>query len=325
MNAQITGTPLLEGKRAPFSITATNESQRLHEFVAANLAFLTAKLTEHGAILFRGFGIDDATKFADFVAATGGRSTPYRFGSTPRRRVAGDIYTSTEYPAHREIPLHNENAYHTVWPRKLAFCCVTAAAEGGETPIADLRDVSRRLPPQLMDRLESVGVRYIRHFHEGIDLPWTDVFQTSDRAELARICAANAIQHEWVGADARVLRTTQDCQGVIHDPVTGERLFFNQAHLFHATSMGQAVAEAMRAALGADHLPRHARYADGTEIPDEDVVGIHQAFREHATVFPWQRGDVLWIDNMQLAHGRRPFQGERKVLAALLDSSAEAQ
>jgi alpha-ketoglutarate-dependent taurine dioxygenase len=85
--------------------------------------------------------------------------------------------------------------------------------------------------------------------------------------------------------------------------------------------MGPQIFAAMRDALGADRLPRHARYGDNSEIPDNDIARIQEAFRRSATTFPWHSGDVLWMDNLQIAHGRRPFKGERKVLAALMDSS----
>ena len=32
----------------------------------------------------------------------------------------------------------------------------------------------------------------------------------------------------------------------------------------------------------------------------------------------WQRGDVAIVDNFRVMHGRRPFQGERRVLASLV-------
>jgi len=315
---------LFPGKRAPLCIVRNGSEQPLSEYVGDHRAGLESKLAEHGAILFRGFKVDGAGAFSEFVGATGDRSLDYRFGSTPRTLVSDKIYTSTEYPANREIPLHNENAYLASWPDRLAFCCVTPSERGGETPIADMRDVTRSISAELMDRFGQARVEYVRHFHPGIDLSWNQVFQTSDPDAVAKTCAANGIRFDWIGEDGSLLRTSQICQGVACHPVTGERVFFNQAHLFHATSMGPEIAKELRNVFGADRLPRHARYGDGSEIPDEVIAGIHTAFRSHAVAFPWQAGDVLWLDNMQVAHGRRPYRGERRILAALMESSHAA-
>jgi len=311
----------VNARRAPLYITRTRGSQSLADFVVTHRRSLGSKLTAHGAILFRGFDVHSPPDFAGFVAATGLSAMDYHYGSTPRKLVRAGIYTSTEYPPNREIPLHSENAYSNRWPRSVAFCCIVPAAKGGETPVADLRDVVNSLGPALMDRFEQAGVQYVRHFHDGIDLSWQATFQTTDPAEMARVCEANGIHHDWVGDRGRVLRTMQTCQGVAWHPRTSERLFFNQAHLFHATSVGPEALSVMREEFGADQLPRHSRYGDHSEIPDGDIARIHAAFQANALSFSWQRGDVLWIDNMQIAHGRKPFQGERLILAALLDPS----
>jgi hypothetical protein len=199
---------------------------------------------------------------------------------------------------------------------KLAFCCVTPPASGGETPLADMRSVAASIGADLLDRFESRGVRYVRHYRPYVDLSWQVVFQTDDRDAVARYCEANGIAHEWLDADT--LRTVQVCQGTARHPVTNERTFFNQAHLFHVSSLGAEDAEVMLELYGSDRLPRHAYYGDGEEIAAEDLNAISAAFRSHAVSVPWQAGDVVLIDNMQVAHGRRPFTGERKVIASLL-------
>ena len=33
---------------------------------------------------------------------------------------------------------------------------------------------------------------------------------------------------------------------------------------------------------------------------------------------PWQSGDVALVDNFLVMHGRRPFEGQRRVLASLI-------
>ncbi|MEY9895791.1 alpha-ketoglutarate-dependent taurine dioxygenase [Catenulispora sp. MAP12-49] len=110
----------------------------------------------------RGFQPLDAGGLADLATALGGELLDYTNRSTPRSRVTGRVFTSTEYPPDQTIPLHNENAYSDVWPRTLFFDCLVAAAQGGETPLADSARVYDRVPTRIRERFERGGVMYVR-------------------------------------------------------------------------------------------------------------------------------------------------------------------
>jgi alpha-ketoglutarate-dependent taurine dioxygenase len=215
--------------------------------------------------------------------------------------------------------MHNENSYQQEWPLRLAFCCLVPATTEGETPLADMNSVTAALDSELFSKFEQRGVRYVRHYHPYIDVPWQQVFQTEDRSVVAKICAQRQIQHEWLDDD--VLRTVQTCQGTATHPVTGVKTIFNQAHLFHVTSNGTENAEQLIDTFGADRLPRQSSFGDGEEIPLADLQSLRMAFESQKIMFSWQKDDVVLIDNMQVAHGRQPFTGPRKLLAALLDSN----
>lgn len=281
-----------------------------------------AMLLEQGALLLRGFGIGDVEQFEAVVAALSQRRLDYMYRSTPRTSVGKNIFTATEFPPPLEIPLHNENAYQRDWPLKVAFCCIDAATTGGQTSIADMRTVTRTLGTDLLDEFESRQIKYIRHYRPYADLPWQTVFQTKDRDEVSRYCAANDIASAWL--DKETLRTTQICQGAARHPVTGERVLFNQAHLFHVSSLGAEAARSLIVSFGMDRLPRHARFGDDGEIDGDLLDSVRGAFSAAALDVAWQPGDVLLLDNMQVAHGRRPFTGKRRLLAALLDSHAQS-
>ena len=56
-------------------------------------------------------------------------------------------------------------------------------------------------------------------------------------------------------------------------------------------------------------LPLEVSYGDGSPIDNETARRIRLALRAETVTFAWRRGDVLVLDNMLTAHGRRPFTG----------------
>ena len=87
---------------------------------------------------------------------------------------------------------------------------------------------------------------------------------------------------------------------------TGERLWFNQAHMFHSASLGAEAERSLIACFGRDRLPRHACYGDGEEIGAEVISAVRAAFEAEAVLFKWETADVLLLDNMLTAHARDP-------------------
>lgn len=307
---------------SPHMIAAPTLGSDLAGFVAARQSDMQANLLEHGALLFRGFGVNSLDDFQGFLAALGLPPMEYVYRSTPRSQVAKDVFTATEYPRQQEIPLHNENAYQRDWPLQLSFYCEAPATGGGQTSIADMRRVTSAIGEETLDAFARRGVRYTRHFRDHVDLSWSNVFQTDTREGVTDFCSRNGLREEWL-ADG-TLRTSQECQGVARHPTTGEVFFFNQAHLFHPSSLGKAAAEALVQMFGADRLPRYASFGDGDDIPDKMLADVRTAFETNAVNVEWRRGDVLLLDNMRMAHGRRSFEGPRRVLTSLLNSHAAA-
>ncbi|XXS98550.1 TauD/TfdA family dioxygenase [Sorangium sp. So ce363] len=284
---------------------------------AAIRACAEEELIRHGAVLFRGFPVRSTADFHAFVRLVTPDLLDYTFGSTPRSHVQDRIYTSTEYPAHQHIPLHNEQSYTLDWPLKIWFHCAVAAPEGGSTPLADSREVFRRIPARLRERFAAKKVMYVRNYGNGLDLPWQKVFGTNDRAEVERFCRAAGIECVWK-ADGE-LRTRQVCQAVATHPRTGEHVWFNQAHLFHVSNLEPAAREALLSIFAEEDLPRNAMYGDGSPIEGAALDEIRDVYRQLAVEFAWQEGDVLLADNMLVAHGRAPFRGPRKVLVAMAE------
>jgi alpha-ketoglutarate-dependent taurine dioxygenase len=308
--------------RLPVVVSPT-EKHSLAEYGDVVEHMVSRHLLTVGGLLFRGFPIESTADFETLVKMITPDLASYEFGSTPRSQVHNQIYTSTEYPPHQHIPLHNEQAYTTEWPMKIWFYCAQASPEGGYTPIADSREVYRHIPIHIRERFIEKGVMYVRNYGNGLDVPWNKVFNTMDRRVVEQYCRSVGIEYEWK-ADGE-LRTRQVCQAVAVHPLTEETVWFNQAHLFHVSNLEPAVREALLSVVDEKDLPRQALYGDGTPIETTVLDEIRDVYRCHAVQFPWRNGDVLMLDNMLAAHGRTPFKGSRKILVAMSGSSKDSQ
>jgi alpha-ketoglutarate-dependent taurine dioxygenase len=278
-------------------------------------------LSETGALLIRGLTISGSKKFAGFLTSLfQSELQEYNYRSTPRTELRGNIYTATEYHAAATIVQHNECAYANDWPMRLGLACLTPARSGGETPISDSAEVLRRLPASIVDEFQRRGVMYVRNYSE-VDLPWTEVFQTSKRSDVDRYCAAHGIGCEW--REDGSLRTWQVNPAVVHHPRSGKPLWFNQAHLFHVSALPPEDCQHLRDVFPEERLPRHVYFGDGAPIPAAVIATINAIYREQQIAFPWQENDLLLLDNMMYTHGRNPYQGERKVIVGMARSYRE--
>jgi alpha-ketoglutarate-dependent taurine dioxygenase len=301
----------------PLVIHAGASEASLTDWISSNRDQLNLDLRKHGGILFRGFAIESAGDFEEVIGTVSGRLLDYTYRSTPRSIVSGKIYTSTEYPPHQTIPLHNENSYTRNWPMKIWFFSRICATTGGETPIADSRRVYRRIPREVRDRFERHGVMYVRNYGSGFDLPWQEVFQTNDKSDVENFCGTAGLEFEWLPDDR--LRTRQVCQSVASHPLTGEMVWFNQAHLFHVSRLPEEVRDAMLTIFAEENLPRNVYFGDGSQIDAADLNLISEAYEQEKVAFLWEQGDVLLLDNMLTAHARNPFTGERQVVVGMAE------
>jgi hypothetical protein len=197
----------------------------------------------------------------------------------------------------------------------IGFFCVQPAGEGGETPLADSRRVFAQIDPEIREEFIRKQVMYVRNYDdEALDLSWREVFQTDSRAEVENYCSKAGMTVEWNGE--KQLRTSQVCQAVVQHPLTGEMVWFNQAHLFHVSSLEHDVRSFLQSTSGGNE-PRNAFFGDGSEIDEALLDHIRSVYENEKVTFPWQRGDVLILDNILKAHGRKPYRGPRQIVVGM--------
>ncbi|MES1244774.1 MAG: non-ribosomal peptide synthase/polyketide synthase [Acidobacteriota bacterium] len=307
----------LEPEQAlPLVLTPAVPDLDLAEWAADNRQYVDDQLLKHGAILFRGFKVDNEQVFEQFA----GQVCKELFnenGEHPRESLSGNVYTPVFYPPDQKLLWHNENSFNLRWPGKILFCCARPADQGGETPIVDSRRVFERLRPEVRDRFLQHGILYMRNYMNDVGLDWRTVFQTSDKAEAEQYCRENRMALDWKDGDR--VRTRAHRPAAAKHPRTGEMSWFNQAQHFHVSCLDPETRTYVQSLFAEDDLPRNCYYGDGSPIEDSVMREILDVYRELEVVFPWQRGDILMLDNMLVAHARNAFVGPRKILVAMGD------
>jgi alpha-ketoglutarate-dependent taurine dioxygenase len=301
-------------QKLPLIVTPTDANIDLAEWAENNRDFISEKVLEHGAVLFRGFNLPTPVEFERAAAAIC-KELYSEYGDLPREGVAGKIYKSTPYPADKMILYHNESSHLSSWPTRINFFCALPAQEGGATPVADCREVAKVMDPEILRTFEEKGLKYVRNFSPGLDVSWQQFFHTDDRSVVEKQCHEAGMTCEWTANDG--LRIGQKCVAVTRHPKTGEKIFFNQVQLHHVYCLDKETRDSMLKIFKREDLPRHVYYGDGTEIPDSVMEHVGEVYEKCAVRFQWQKGDMISVDNMMVCHARDPHVGDRKICVAM--------
>jgi alpha-ketoglutarate-dependent taurine dioxygenase len=300
-------------------------------YIRANKEMIEKKLLVFGGILFRGFPIEGADGFNAVIDALGlGKPISYVGGDTPRDKVKGKVYTSTEAPPSLMIPLHNEMSFVKYYPRHVYFYCDIPPQAGGETSIADARSIYKAIDERIKTRFVQNGLKYISNFYgKSVVLDtinrftrahktWMDAFETHNKAEVELKCRENEFGYKWTKKDW--LQVIYNTPSIIAHPQTGERVWFNQAHLYDYNPrllgfwnwLGTKLLYVQK-----DTVMHKIYYGDGSTVPRKDLYHVMDVLEKETIRFPWQKRDLMVLDNVLAMHGRAPYVGKRKILAAM--------
>jgi alpha-ketoglutarate-dependent taurine dioxygenase len=305
---------LQTGQTLPLVAHPLFDDLDLVDWASNNQVFIETHLLQHGAILFRGFNIESVAEFERFALSI----CPELFdenGELERTNISSRVYTPVNYPSDKSILWHNENSFCPRWPLKLWFFCIQPSLSGGETPIADSRRVFQLIRPEIREQFAKKKIMYLRNYHEGLGLSWQTVFQTTERAVVEEYCRKFDLDFEWKGTDHLTTRCVRPA--VAKHPRTGEMVWFNQATHWHVSCLDEAARVSLLHLFSEEDLPRNAYYGDGSPIEDAVMNEICEAYRKTEVVFPWERGDILMLDNMLTAHARNPYAGRRQLAVAM--------
>lgn len=291
-------------------------------------AFFKQNLLKYGALLLRNFPIQNEHDFSTVIKhLKTGDFINYIGGDSPRKKITEGVYTSTEAPPSIKLPLHNELSYVKSYPSHIYFYCDIAPEANGQTTIGDARKIYQSIDPDVRRRFVDKGIRYISCYPHKNDImhrinhhhkSWVHVFETEDKADVERKCRENDISFQWHPNDW--IQISQVRPAVISHPHTQEKVWFNQVHQydFNPKFLGWWRYLGAKVLFCRKHTLLHdVTFADNTKISRDDIYHVLDVLEQNTVYFPWQKGDILVLDNVLAMHGRATFKGKRRILAAM--------
>ena len=335
----------LNSQQLPLIVEPNGSGRSKEELLAwmqQNKESLQQKFYKHGAILFRGFDIDTPKDFESGALQTDPRLKNDYYGTSPRNIVKDTtyIYTASELPGYYPIMQHCEMSYVPQPPISLFFYCHVQPDYGGETPLCNFRKVYADMDPRIREEFDKKGVLTVRNYSGAgkgglFELKkWNEIFHTTDKAEVERQCKEQHMEFEWMpNGNLRIVHRTP---AAINHPVTGEKVWFNHLQVFHPDAAADEYAyihqyqhrfktflwsvflKIMVAVKNATTKPMdqsmNVLFGDGTPVPSSYVQHVEELIWKNLVIYPWQKNDVIAIDNFSTSHGRLPYEGKREIL-----------
>ena len=256
------------------------------------------------------------------------------------------VFSASEAPPGVIIPPHCEQSYCNVRCRYIAFYCEVAALHGGETPIVDMQAAYASLPRRLRDYLDGAVIEVGGKRRTYAPASWTMCLGASHESEARANCERQGMQ--VLKAASGSLQVRGETPAVVVHPQTQQRcLTINNdvtqfywwnvlgpflpcsrswsarllrrllVPLFVRLPVVERFAAAslrafLKRTIGETELSSTQIKRGVTPITHADRVMINDALRRHSTLFRWQAGDILILDNIRAGHARLDFKGPRK-------------
>ncbi len=297
---------------------------------------IKGKLETHGALLFRNFPIADAYAAEELILNLGIKmDNQYLGGLSPRKLLTNYTFSSTGAPAPYIISFHTEMCYLKERPHIIIFHCINQPQKYGETSLFDCEQTFSLLAPSIQKKLCKYGICYRRYNKSSksflnVNKSWKEAYHSNSVEEAEKICTLLGLDYRWTSKGDLI---TEIClPGVITH------------HKSHKTCISMTIFNEWSASCDLKQFshrfnPLYRRFlswfieyqwgkkdtfmktlwGNGEPLTKHETFSIIKTSWQCSTIFRWQRGDLLILNNILWGHGRMNVKQPRKIAAALGD------
>ncbi|CAE6943125.1 unnamed protein product [Symbiodinium natans] len=293
-----------------------------------------------GAVLIKAGGQIPSTKEFETLAVSTWQAAGFpdlgignynKFGTVQRSTMGEGIYdVAAGAPPHLPVSPHSEQAYLHQVPRFCSFVCQRPADVGGELQLFDNVVLGEELG-DLTDKLARLGVTYFRVMGDQVRSAnwsyatgmWQDRFATPSWAEAKSRAGADVVMGGSSGAQLGpgeegtvVLNWT--VPAVTWVTVSSDTC---SSGVKPVRAVLQSILDNHKSVNYGTGIPAlHSTWGDGTDFDDWELEVLRKAVAKSLWAsMKLEEGDVVVVDNWHYAHGRSPYEGQRKHAALISD------
>jgi alpha-ketoglutarate-dependent taurine dioxygenase len=264
-------------------------------------------LRERGAVMLRGFDLT-IEEYEDLSREMSPEFLVHH--DVGRMFISEDGTTQSVVPGTYGLPAHVERGYAAPIPGLLFFYCNKPADEDGETTLFDGYEIFNNLTPEAQEFFRANKIRYRLRIAPEL---WQRTLMTDDHAE-----ALYLVDQQLNSAVDREIGENASCRVegdvLIMDFVTpstrrslrreGDAFSNSSLTYVHSLSLPQ---EGVLAVGGID-----LRTEDDRPFPTDMLEEAIRAANAAEIKVKWNKGDMVFLDNRTVLHGRAPFRDQSR-------------
>ena len=302
----------------PFSVRSCAGLDNLNsliDWIENHRDHILEKTDNHGAFLIRGFSIDNEHDFERVIKTFRLENLSYdnTLSNAIRQNKTERVFTANEAPKEVQIHLHHELAQTPLPPTHLFFYCKNKPSTGGETPICRSDILFKMIKNQIPEFIRDCSKLHVKYTnimpnksdkYSGQGRSWCSTLAVNNKQSAENKLRNLGYKWEWQ-SDYSIKVQTRPLPA-IKTTKNGRKVFFNQM---------------IAAFQGWNDKRNNSKkticFGDGSEISSNHMSTVSNLADKITFNLSWEEKDILIIDNTLVMHGRRPYKGEREILASL--------